>query len=157
MARRLLDQRAMHWLAMALSMVSQQEAETLDLIDELDDVDPVTRAEIEEAIDRGEDLAELPIVISDLAFAPRSRDGAVVLFAAFSHVRGEETLATSFFVGLGVDFDEVLFAPAAYGSPPDEHHRFERCRSIARARPQDRIGARALAERFEALGCEDEP
>jgi hypothetical protein len=153
MVRRLLSERGVHWLGMALALVAQQEAETLDLLDELDEVDPATRAEIEEAIDRGDDLSELPFFLSDLAYAPRTRDGAIALFATFAHVRSEEAAATSFFVGLGIDFDELLLAPEAYGAPPDEHRRFELCRSIARAPPVDRIDVRAEEERSRALGC----
>jgi hypothetical protein len=141
------------WLAVALALAAQQEAERLDLIDLLDEVDPTTRDRIEAAMERGADLSELPILVSDLALAPRTRDGAVTLFAAFSHRRSEDRSATSFVLGLAIAFDELMFPPDPYGSPSAERARFERCREAVSSVAPDPISAAARAARLRALAC----
>ena len=148
----------MHWVAMLGMLAAQQEAEQLDLIDLLDDVDPVTRERIEEELERGGDLSELPILIEDVALAPGTRDGTISLFLLLSYERlPPERSATWFVVGLVVDLDEISIAPQAYGSPPDEQHRIDRCLAIARAPPGDRIARAERTARVRALECGGRP
>jgi hypothetical protein len=147
-----LAQRA-RVLGVMMLLASQHEAETSDLLDLLDEVDPETRAEIEDAIDRGADLFELPTLIEDIALTARSRDGAIAGFALFSERWSDGVVAKAFFIGLSIDFDEVLFAPASYGTPPDERRRFELCRALAISRSRDPLESRALQERFDAAEC----
>jgi hypothetical protein len=137
-------------------LLAAQLPEEIDLVDRIDDVDPATRALIEETIDRGGDLTELSFELDDLAFAPRTRDGAISLFARFAVEWGDRS-ERAILVGLAVDFDALLVEPEAYGEPPDEQHRVERCFAVLGAPPRDRIERRAARARAEALACGGSP
>jgi hypothetical protein len=142
-------------LALLLSLSAQQEAEVSDLLDLLDTVDPATRAQIEGAIERGEDLEDLPAVIGDVALEPWTRDGAIALVARFGYGRWSDPPAeeTAVLIGLQLELDQLLLAPEAYGDPPEEQRRFERCLELLREEGLSALAARARWEQLDALGC----
>ncbi len=146
----------MLWLACTLALSAQQEAEILDLEDALDAVNPTTRDAIEAAIERRHDLFELPFLLEDLAFAPRTRDRTIAFFARFSFGRRETRSTSAFLLGVTLDFDAMLLSPEPeYGMPPEERLRLDRCAALVAPQPVSPSFAiaRARAAELAALAC----
>lgn len=146
MVRGLLFARLVQGLLLLL-LAAPQEAEALDLIDLLDEVDLVTRAEVEDAIARSADLSDLPLLVGDLALPPRTRDRGLGLTIAFTRRWRRDRSVLKIWAGLSFALDLWIFPPVPAGPPPEERERTARCAELASSPP------RLRAARFEALGC----